>query len=165
MGRRRGRGIGAVACALGALALLGVTGCGVEERANEPRPQTPTRVSVTVLDDAVTVRPPRIAFGPEPTQQLPQNSEAEQPVVRSRAPLDIVFVAANLTDLNSRLRVRGPGREAISELWAANSNVSMQTALPAGVYTVSAAGIPSAEPATLVVGPRRTSSENDLLLP
>jgi len=35
----------------------------------------------------------------------------------------------------------------------------------AGIYTVSAADVPSAKPAKLVVGPVRTSSQNDVLLP
>jgi len=156
--------MGGLACALGALA-LGVAGCGAEEHANEARPQPPTRVSVSISEDAITVQPTRIAIGPEPTQQIPQNRNAAQPPVDSDAPLDVVFVAANLTDFDSRLELRGQGREASSRPLVANSNITMQTALPTGVYTVSAADLPGAEPARLVVGPYRTSSENDLLLP
>ena len=164
MGRRRGRNGAALICALGALT-LGVGGCGVEEHANEPRPQSPSRISVSISDDAVTVQPGRIAIGPEPNQQIPQNRNAGQPAVRSDTPLKVVFVAANLTDVDSTLEVRGPQREASSELLVANGNVTLQTALPTGVYTIGAGGVPSAEPAKLVVGPYRTSSENDLLLP
>jgi hypothetical protein len=160
----RGRGKLAAVCALGALALA-VAGCGTEERANEPRPQPPTRVSVAVSEDAVTVQPPRIAIGPEPTQQIPQNRHAGQPPVRSKAPLDIVIVAANLTDVDSALQVRGTGKDASSEPLVANGNITLQTTLPTGVYTVSAADIPGAKPARLVVGPYRSSSENDVLLP
>lgn len=151
-------------CLLAGLALL-VAGCGAEERVNEPRPQPPTRVSVAVAENGITVQPERIAFGPEPTQQIPQNRGAGQPPVQSDAPLDVVLVAANLTDLDSRLRVRGEGAEATSESLVANGNISLQTALPAGVYRVSAAGVPSAKSARLVVGPYRSSSENDVLLP
>jgi hypothetical protein len=159
--KRRAAGL---ACALAALALIG-TGCGVEKHANEPRPQPPTRVSVAVAESGITVDPPRIAFGPEPTQQIPQNREAEQPPVESDEPLDVVFVAANLTQTESRLRVRGRGRDAASRDLVAQGNISLLAALPTGVYEVSAANLPDVEPATLTVGPYRSSSENDLLLP
>jgi hypothetical protein len=149
---------------LGATALL-AAGCGVEEHANEPRPAPSTRVSVSVTDSSITVQPTRIAIGPEPAAQIPQNREVEQPSVRSNRPLDVVLVAANLTDQNSRLVIKGTGAEAVSGRLVANGNASLQTALPTGVYRISAAGLPDAEPGRLVVGSYRTSSENDLLLP
>lgn len=152
-----------MACALGALTLIGA-GCGAEERVNEPRPQPPTRVSVAINENAITVQPKRIAVGPEPTQQIPQNEEAEQPQVRSNEPLTVVLVAANLTDADSRLELHGP-KDTSSGLLIANGNGSVITDLPTGVYRISAADIPAAKPARLVVGPYRTSSENDILLP
>jgi hypothetical protein len=170
MGRCRGRRLFAaprasalaLACAAAALA---AAGCGAEERTTEARPQTPTRVSVAISGDAVTVQPGRIAFGPEPTQQIPQNAHAGQPRVHSKAPLDVVLVAANLTPVDSKLEVRGPRKSATSGLLAANGNATLQATLPTGVYRVSAADIPGAKPATLVIGPYRSSSENDVLLP
>ncbi len=92
MGRWRGRRLFAaprataalLACVLGAVALIGA-GCGAEEHVNDSRPQPPTRVSVAISEDAITVQPPRIAVGPEPTQQIPQNVHVEQPQVRSQA--------------------------------------------------------------------------------
>jgi hypothetical protein len=159
----RGRGRSAAAFALVAL-VLAASGCGAEEHANEPRPQPPTRVSVTITPKEITVQPPRIAIGPEPTQQIPQNQRAGQPPVASRAPLDVVFVAANLTDFDSHLEIRGR-KQATSDLLVANGNGSLLTALPTGVYRIGAADIPSAKPVRFVVGPYRTSSQNDLLLP
>jgi hypothetical protein len=155
--------VAALACSLGAIALLGA-GCGSSEHPNEARPQPPTRISVTIGEDAVTVQPLQIAVGPEPTQQIPQNQHAGQPRVRSNAPLNVVFVAANLTDVDSRLEVHG-SKSVSSEPLYANAGVTMQAILPTGVYRVSAAGVPGAKPAKLVVGPYRTSSQNDLLLP
>jgi hypothetical protein len=152
-----------VGCALFALA-LGVVGCGATERANEGRPQPPTRVSVTITPDAVNVQPQRVAIGPEPTQQIPQNQHAGQPPTQSNAPLDLVFVAANLTDFDSRLEISGP-KDASSAALVANGNGSLQTNLPTGVYELTAADIPGAQPARFTVGPYRTSSQNDLLLP
>jgi hypothetical protein len=162
MGRGRGRFL-AAGCALVALGLASA-GCGAEENVNDPRPQPPTRVSVTVTPRAITVQPARIAIGPEPTQQIPQNQHAAQPQVRSKAPLDVVFVSANLTDFDSRLEVRGP-KTVRSEALVANGNNSTLTSLPTGVYRVSAADVPGAKPVKFTVGPYRTSSENDLLLP
>jgi hypothetical protein len=143
---------------------LAAAGCGAEENPNEPRPQPPTRVSVTITPRAITVQPSRIAFGSEPTQQIPQNRDADQPRVRSNAPLDVVFVTANLTDFDSKLELRGP-KSAVSGALVANGNGSLQTTLPTGVYRISAADVPSAKPVRFSVGPYRTSSENDLLLP
>jgi hypothetical protein len=143
---------------------LTALGCGSQESANEPRPQPPTRVSVTITPRAITVQPPRIAIGPEPTQQIPQNQHAGQPPVRSNAPLVVVLVAANMTNFDSKLELRGP-KDAISGPLVANGNGTMQAALPTGVYRVSAADIPSAKPVRLTVGPYRSSSQNDVLLP
>ncbi len=162
MGRRKGS-IAALACALGALALI-VAGCGAEERVNDPRPQPPTHVSVAVTEGEVTVQPERIAVGPEPTQQIPQNEEAEQTTVRSNAPLNVLIVAANLTDVRSRLVLRGP-KDTSSGALVPNGNGTLLTDLPTGAYEIVAAGLPDAKPARLVVGPYRTSSENDILLP
>jgi len=160
MGRGRGR---LAAATLAALALA-ASGCGAEENANEPRSQPPTRVSVTITPKEITVQPPRIAIGPEPRQQIPQNQHAGQPPVSSRAPVDIVFVAANLTDFDSHLEIRGR-KDTTSGLLVANGNDSLLTALPTGIYRIGAADIPAAKPARFTVGPYRTSSQNDLLLP
>jgi hypothetical protein len=150
-------------CALAAL-VPAAAGCGAEESANEPRPQPPTRVSITVTPRAITVQPPRIAMGAEPTQQIPQNQHASQPQVRSKAPLDVVFVTANLTNFDSKLEVRGP-KNVKSGALVANGNNSLLALLPTGVYRISAADIPAAKPVRFTVGPYRSSSENDLLLP
>jgi len=141
-----------------------VAGCGAEEHANEPRPQPPTRVSVSITPKTITVQPPRIAVGPEPTQQIPQNQHAGQPPVHSRAPVDVVFVTANLTDVDSQLELRGP-KDFTSRALVANGNGSMLASLPTGVYTVSAADIPGAKPVRFSVGSYRSSSQNDVLLP
>ncbi len=110
------------------------------------------------------MQPPRVAVGPEPSQQIPQNQHAGQPQVHSKAPLDLVFVAANLTDFDSKLEIRG-ATNATSQLLVANGNGSLQTKLPTGVYTVRAADIPNAKPVRFAVGSFRSSSQNDVLLP
>ena len=119
---------------------------------------------MTISSKAVTVQPGRIAFGPEPRQQIPQNQRSAQPQIQSDKPLQVIFVTANQTTFDSQLEVRGP-RQATSGPLLANSPGTFQTDLPTGIYTITAADIPGAKPGKLKVGPFRASSENDVLLP
>lgn len=148
---------------VGAVALAAI-GCGAQEHANEPRPSPPVRVSVAVNPDSITVTPSRIGIGPEKTKIIPQNKDQPQPDIGGDAPLNVVFVTANLTPDDSRLHISGPN-SATSDLLVANGNNSFQVGLPTGIYRISAEGIPGAEPARLAVGAFRASSQNDVLLP
>jgi hypothetical protein len=161
MGRGRAR---AVACAFGLLALL-VAGCGAETHPNERRPQVATRVSVTITPKTVTVQPLEIGVGPASTQQIPQNQNHPQPLIKGDGgPLTVAIVVANQTRTDSRLELRGPRDESSGPILAGSPG-TMQTDLPTGTYVLAAAGVPGARPAKLVVGPYRASSENDVLLP
>ncbi len=160
LGRARVAGGGALAALI--LALVGA-GCGAESHPNEPRPAVPTRVSVTIGDGGIVVKPGAIGMGPEKHQQLPQNQNHAQPPIKTQAPLDVVFVTANQTTKNSKLEIRGPRRATSPQIYA-NSPGTYAAELPTGKYTISAAGQHGA-PATLRVGPYRASSKNDLLLP
>jgi hypothetical protein len=157
-----GRGIAVAGCA-GTLALAAL-GCGAQEHENEPRPAPPTRVSVAISTDSITVQPSRIGFGPERTKLIQQNRNVPQPRIRTNRPLDVVFVTANLTDTDSKLEIRGP-RDTTSSLLVANGNGSYQTTLPTGTYRITAADIPAARGALLDVGGYRASSQNNVLLP
>jgi hypothetical protein len=160
----RGRARVAVLGVVAAL-VLALAGCGAESHPNEQRPQAPTRVSITIQPGSVTVQPARIGVGPARTQQIPQNQNHAQPPIRnSKAPLNVVVVTANQTRFDSHLVIRGPRRETSGPIFA-NSPGNFQTELPAGTYTVSAADIPGAGTAKLVVGDYRASSQNDVLLP
>jgi hypothetical protein len=154
----------AAALALSAALALVAAGCGAEEHKSSGRPQPATRVSVAITDHEVSVQPPRIAIGPEPTQLIPQNRGNSQPQIRSNAPLSVVVVAANLTASDTELILRGPSDATLDELFA-NANGRLPTELKTGVYTLSAKGLPDATPGRLVVGPYRTSSQNDVLQP
>lgn len=149
-----------VACLFGAALLAG---CGASRHPNEQRPQVSTRVSVTIGKQGVIVQPPRIAFGPEKTQQIPQNQNHPQPRIKTTGPLNVTFVAANQTTRDSHLVIHGP-TDASSEPVFAHSPATLQLALPTGNYTIAAAGLPG-RPARLAVGPYRASSQNDVLLP
>lgn len=159
--------LGRRACAAGACAAslaFGAFGCGAQERPNEPRPAPPTRVSVAISKDTVTVTPARIGEGPEKSTLIQQNKKQAQPPIHTNEPLNVVFVAANLTPTDSKLEIHGP-KETTSGLLAGNGNATLQAALPTGTYAVTAADIPGLKPGRLVVGSYRASSQNDVLLP
>jgi hypothetical protein len=159
----RGRAIAAVVCALGALAL--VAGCGAESHPNEQRPAVPLRVSVTITPKAVTVQPLKIGFGPNRTQQAPQNQDHAQPPIKGdKGPLTVSIVIANQTRTDSKLELRGP-RDVSSVAMPAGTPATLQTDLPTGTYVLGAANLPAARLGKLVVGPYRASSQNDVLLP
>jgi len=148
---------------VGALALA-AAGCGAETHSNEPRPQAPLRVSVTITPRAITVQPQQVAVGPARTQQIPQNQNHPQPPIRTDRAATVVIVAANQTGFDSRLEIRGP-RSISSGPIPARSPGTLQADLPTGTYVIAAAGIPGARLGKLVVGPYRASSQNDVLLP
>jgi hypothetical protein len=77
------------------------------------------------------------------------------------------FTISNATSTNTALEIRGPnlGAPKISPEIVANGNATYQVALPTGRYRIDAADIPRAVPAPFIVGPERTSSQQDLLLP
>ena len=152
-----------MACAL-ALAALAVAGCGSSDHPNDPRPTGPTRVSVTIGPNGVIVQPSRIAFGPEPHQQIPQNQNHPQPDINTDRPLDVVLVAANQTDGETRLHLRGR-TEVESEPVLAHSPATVEAELPTGTYRITASGIPYGQAGKLEVGPYRASSQNDILQP
>ena len=159
-GRRRAA---AIACLTGAVGLL-AAGCGESRHANEQRPNVSTRVSVSINRDQVLVQPAKIGFEAEKFQEAPQNQNHPEPPIKTKAPLDVVFVAANQTPRDTKVMIRGT-KEAESDTVFARSPGTFQVSLPAGSYTVSVAGMPGARPGHLQVGPYRASSQNDVLLP
>ena len=153
----------AIAGLVGATALF--AGCGESRHANDQRPQVSTRVSVTISPTQVIVQPLKIAMGPEKFQQSPQNQNHPQPPLKnSKGPLDVIFVAANQTATDTRLKITG-AKDETSEPVFAHSPSSFQIDLPTGTYTIAAVGVPGARPARLKVGSFRASSQNDVLTP
>jgi hypothetical protein len=152
----------AIATVIGAISLL--AGCGESRHANEQRPSGSTRVSVTINPEEVIVQPTAIGVEAEKFQEIPQNQDHPEPPLETKAPLDVVFVAANQTPTDTKLKIRG-AKEAESETVFARSPGTFQVSLPAGSYTVSVAGMPEARPGHLTVGRYRASSQNDVLTP
>jgi hypothetical protein len=162
MGPGRARAA-AIATVIGAISLL-AAGCGESRHANEQRPSGSTRVSVTINPEEVIVQPTAIGVEAEKFQEIPQNQDHPEPPIKTKAPLDVVFVAANQTPTDTKLKIRG-AKEAESETVFARGPGSFQVGLPAGSYTISVVGMPGARPAHLTVGRYRASSQNDVLLP
>jgi hypothetical protein len=162
MGPGRARAA-AIACLTGAVLLL-AAGCGESRHANEQRPNVSTRVSVSINRDEVLVQPTKIGIEAEKFQEIPQNQDHPEPPIKTKAPLDVVFVTANQTPKDTKLMIRG-AKEAESETVFARSPGTFQVSLPAGSYTVSVAGMPEARPGHLTVGRYRASSQNDVLTP
>jgi hypothetical protein len=153
-----------VAGVVGVLALA-AAGCGAQTHPNDQRPQVSLHVSVTIGPRGVIVQPPEIAADAARTQQIPQNMNHRQPSINgAEGPINVTLVAANQTDSDARLRLRGP-KEASSGPIYAHSPGTLQADLPSGTYTVAASGVPGARPGKLVVGRYHASSENDVLLP
>lgn len=148
---------------LGAVALL-AAGCGESRHPNQQRPQGSTRVSVTIGPRGeVLVQPRRIAFGPEKSQQIPQNQNHAQPPRKTREPLDVVFVIANQTSRDTTVQIRDGSKQLRGTKVLAHSPETVGAELETGTYTVSASG--ASTPGRIAVGPYRASSQNDVLLP
>ncbi|HEY6731609.1 MAG TPA: hypothetical protein VI039_11345 [Solirubrobacterales bacterium] len=154
----------AIAGLVGATALF--AGCGESRHGNDQRPQVSTRVSVTINPKEVLVQPLQIGMGPEKFQQIPQNQNYPEPPLKNSKgrPLDVTFVTANQTGTDAKLKITG-AKDATSETVFARSPGSFQLDLPSGSYTISAVGIPGAQPARLKIGSFRASSQDDVLLP
>jgi hypothetical protein len=148
---------------IGTTALL--AGCGEDRHANEQRPNVSTRISVTISPKEVIVQPLQIGIRAEATQEIPQNENDPEPPIKTKKPLDVTIVVANQTPQDATVQVLKGSRELKGEKVFARSPGSFQVDLPAGSYTISAAGLPKARPAHLKVGRYRASSQNDVLLP
>jgi hypothetical protein len=126
--------------ALAALALA-VIGCGSEDKPNDPRPPVPAEVSAKVGEDRVVVSPSRFGAGLA------------------------VFSISNQTDDIVQLALEGP-TEAVSEpIEAGGVTDTFKVPMEEGEYVISAGQESRARPAELFIGPKRRSSQNELLLP
>ena len=142
-----------------------VAGCGAEEHANDPRPASPSEVTASISQTAVSVQPSAIGVGgSQGTQPLGQNAGQKEPTISSKTPMTVAFTIANLTNFRTQLEIQGPVNKTSPPLLA-QGTANFKADLPTGSYTITAADIPAATAAHFKVGPKRTSSANDLLLP
>jgi hypothetical protein len=123
-----------------------VTGCGGgSDFKNEPRPPTPVQLTGVVTDKAVTISPKRVGAGP------------------------VILLVANETQQAHTITLEGQGTtDTVGPINPLDTAMLQQTLKP-GAYTVKAgseaATAHEIKPGTLTVGPERSSSSNQLLLP
>jgi hypothetical protein len=140
------RGATSRAAAAAIAAALALAACGTTtERRNDPRP--PTRIVVTgsISTDRVSISPRRFGAGP------------------------ISLVVANLTDTSQQLTLetvdrRRPGIRQQTAPINPRDTAELRADLSTGRYLVKVSG-GGIESATLRVGRRRRSAQNDLLQP
>jgi hypothetical protein len=125
---------------------LFVIGCGGgSDFKNEPRPPTPVQLTGVVRDNAVTISPRRVGAGP------------------------VILLMANETDQAHTITLEGEGTtDTVGPINPLDTAMLQQTLKP-GTYTIKAgsktATVREIKPGTLTVGPQRSSSSNQLLLP
>ena len=129
--------------AVGASALLG--GCGDDDDyANEPRPPSQIVITASISSERVSVSPSSFGAGP------------------------INLVVTNQSDSTQRLRVAksggGSGLQQQTGPINPRETATLQADLPTGEYTVAVSGDGIA-PASLEVGPKRKSAQDELLQP
>jgi hypothetical protein len=171
MGRGRGR-FGLLGAILGVALVL--AGCGTESHENRPRPPVPVAVTVSISERGVLLQPSRIGFSGEPGTNISQNEDVEEPEANPKAPLPVTFTISNVTGRRTALLVNGTGEVdekspcpviACSQEIVPGGTSELKTSLDSGGYRISAEDIANGKAVPFEVGPNRTSSQQDLLLP
>ena len=129
--------------ALASVAVLATgvaAGCGSEDHPNDPRPPAPIEVTAKVDDEKVDVQPSKFGAGL------------------------VVMTISNQSGDPVEIGVDGP-TGGTGPTIAPGQPGNFKFNFEEGEYIVSAGGSSKARDATLVVGPERASSQNDLLLP
>jgi hypothetical protein len=162
----RGRGKEAILAALGSLAVaLFAAGCGAESHPNDPRPPLAAEVTGAITNSAVQIEPASVGVKHGNGSPLQENV-GKEPSADAKTPLVVNFTTSNTTNVNTTLEIHGPGGfDKRSGEIVAQGNDVFKVGLPTGHYTIEAADLPGAKPASFYVGPARVSSQNDLLLP
>lgn len=136
--------------ATAAVAALGLAGCGGEGEAyeNEPRPPAEIMVGVSINKDAISVSPHAIGGGPVNLKIVNQTDRSHQVVLETED-------------------VPGSGSTGVRQETGPinpDDTATISADVDEGTYRVSV-DTEGIAPATLDVGDRRPSSQQDLLLP
>lgn len=116
-----------------------VAGCGAEDFPNEPRPPAPVELSGKVSNGKVSIVPRRIGAGLA------------------------TFTISNQSAEDVQLAFDGPNSASTDEIPAGGVG-QLQFELETGEYAVEPS-VPTISAATMTVGMKRPSAQNDLLLP
>jgi hypothetical protein len=124
-----------------------IAGCGGSDFKDKPRPPVPLEITGVITDKNVTVSPAK--FGAGPVTLIISNQTQESHTV--------TLEGAPLQNKATPTQTVGP----INPLDTAN----IQQNLPEGKFLVKVSSSSPIKPATLIVGPPRSSSSNQVLLP
>jgi hypothetical protein len=129
-----------------AIAAALVAGCGGSDFKDKPRPAVPLQLTGVIQNARLTISPARhLGAGP------------------------FVITIANQTDATHPVTLEGGQIDSEVGSVAPNDTIQIRKTLDPGTYQVragsSAAVTKEIEPATLDIGPQRSDSNNDLLLP
>jgi hypothetical protein len=131
-----------LAALLLSLAFLLAAGCGdTSQRTSNLRPPAAINIAVKVGDDAVDASPQQFGAGP------------------------IVVQASNQSSASRRLTLEGPRVKQSFGPINPRDTATLKVNVTPGEYTLSADGTAGVEAAKLMVGPKRPSSQNELLQP
>jgi hypothetical protein len=131
----------------GVLLAAVVAGCGGSDFKNKPRPAVPIQLTGVITYKNITVSPAKLGAGPV-TLTIQNQTQTSHTVTLEGAPLSSKATPTQTV---------GP----INPLDTAN----IQQTLPEGKFVVKVGSKSSIKPATIVVGPKRSSSSDTLLLP
>ena len=121
---------------------------------------------MNLTDASVQAQPSKVGVSSEESAPLTENKGTKAPEADAKAPLVVSFTISNTTNTDTVLEIHGSGGfEKRSGNVVAQGPATYKVGLPTGHYSLSAADLPGAKPASLEVGPKRVSSQNDLLLP
>jgi hypothetical protein len=127
---------------------LGLASCGGDDDyANKPRPPAPISVTAAIDSNRVRVSPPK--FGSGPVVFIISN--------QSGTPQKVTFETDEIGGASGGIR---RSTDTVEE----RSTAHLQVDPREGTYKLSASGT-DIRAATVEVGPRRRSSQDDLLLP
>ena len=124
------------------VAAFTLAACGEDDFENDPRPAAPIEVTARIADDVVNVSPSKTGDIGAGLATITISNQSQEPAT---------------------LVLTGPTDEQSGEIVAGGTG-DMKVALKEGDYTVSTVE-GGQKDATLVVGPDRKTSQNDLLLP
>jgi hypothetical protein len=129
-----------------------VAGCGGDDFENKPRPPVTLELTGVIKADAVTIEPSKVGAGPV---RITVSNQTEEP--------HTLTLEGQGTGTATKRRQVGP----INPL----DTATIQADLAPGKYTVTAGSEKAAakgaeiEPASLVIGNKRKSGSDELLLP
>jgi hypothetical protein len=137
-----------VVATAGAMVALAIAGCGGDDEsyANRPRPPAPINIVASIANDGITVSPRRFGAGPITVLVTNQTGAAQRLTLESVDPIG-----------------EGPGIAQETSPINPRDTARLSADVRPGRYRLHVDG--DIRAARLTVGPRRPTSQNELLMP